>query len=96
MGRTRRLQAEQVNEEGILHGYRVIYERTATGWSAYAPDLPGLGGGAESREEMEQLMSEAIPFHLEGLRKDREERPWLYTPDRLSPELKAIFADMAE
>ena len=25
-------------------------------------DLPGLGGGAESREEMEQLMSEAIPF----------------------------------
>jgi predicted RNase H-like HicB family nuclease len=50
-----------------------------------------LGGAAESREEMEQLMSEAIPFHLEGLRDDREEQPWPYTPERLSPELRAVF-----
>lgn len=86
-------QTEQVSEEeGQIQGYRVIYERTPTGWSAYAPDLPGLGGGAETREEMEQLMREAIPLHLESLRKDRAERPWLYTPDKLSPELRAVFA----
>ena len=85
-------QVQRDIEEGTLHGYQVIYERTPTGWSAYAPDLPGLGGGAESREEMERLMSEAIPMHLEALKRDRAERPWLYTPEQLSPELRAVFA----
>jgi predicted RNase H-like HicB family nuclease len=83
-------QHEQDAEEGMLHGYRVIYERTPTGWSACAPDLPGLG--AKSREEMERLMNEAIPLHLEALERDRAERPWLYRPEDLSPELRAIFA----
>ena len=23
--------------------YTAIFEKTSTGWSAYAPDLPGLG-----------------------------------------------------
>jgi hypothetical protein len=44
------------------------------------------------REEYERLMSEAIPMHREDLIKDRAERPWLYTPDQLSPELPAVFA----
>ena len=43
-------------------------------------------------EEVERQMAEAIPFHLEGLREDRQERPWLYTPEKLTPELCAIFA----
>ncbi len=51
-----------------------------------------LAGAAETREEIERLMAEAIPLHLESLREDRAERPWLYTPDRLSPELRAVFA----
>jgi predicted RNase H-like HicB family nuclease len=92
MRRRGRLQHEHGTEEGTLHGYHVIYERTPNGWSAYAPDLPGLGGGAESREEMERLMDEAIPMHLEALRRDRAERPWLYAPENLSPELRAVFA----
>ena len=78
--------------EHDLQGYRVVYERTATGWCAYTPDLPTIVGAAPTYEEVEQQMAEAIPFHLEGLREDRAERPWLYTPDRLSPELAAVFA----
>jgi hypothetical protein len=31
-------------------------------------------------------------MHLEDLIEDRVERPWLYTPDQLSPELRAVFA----
>jgi predicted RNase H-like HicB family nuclease len=50
--------------------YLVIYERTATGYSAYAPDLPGCITTGRTLEETERLMKEAIEFHLEGLRED--------------------------
>lgn len=51
--------------------YLVIFERGDDGgWGAYAPDLPGLGVGAETREEAEQLIREGIKLHIEGLRED--------------------------
>jgi predicted RNase H-like HicB family nuclease len=50
--------------------YLVIYEKTATGYSAYAPDLPGCITTGPTLEETERLMKEAIEFHLEGLRED--------------------------
>jgi predicted RNase H-like HicB family nuclease len=50
--------------------YLVIYERTATGYSAYAPDLPGCISTGPTLEETERLMKDAIEFHLEGLRED--------------------------
>jgi predicted RNase H-like HicB family nuclease len=45
-----------------------------------------------TRKEVEQLLEEAIPIYLEELAQDRRERPWLYTPGDLSPELRALFA----
>ncbi len=77
---------------GKVHGYDVVYEEGPTSWGAYAPDLPGLGAAGDTRAEVERLMSEAIPLHLEALREDRAARPWLYTPEKLSPELRAVFA----
>jgi predicted RNase H-like HicB family nuclease len=50
--------------------YAVVFEKTSTGWSAYVPDLPGLGVVAESIEETEKLIREGIEFHIEGLRED--------------------------
>jgi predicted RNase H-like HicB family nuclease len=50
--------------------YLVIYEKTATGYSAYAPDLPGCITTGPTLEQTERLMKEAIEFHLEGLRDD--------------------------
>ena len=51
--------------------YLVIFERgNDGGWGAYAPDLPGLGVGAESREEAEQLIREGIRVYVEELRAD--------------------------
>lgn len=38
--------------------YHVIYEQSAKGWSAYSPDLPGLGAGAETLEETKKLIRE--------------------------------------
>jgi len=50
--------------------YAAVFEKTSTGWSAYVPDLPGLGIAASSLDEAKTLLREAIDFHLEGLRED--------------------------
>lgn len=50
--------------------YVVVYEKCATGWSAYVPDLPGVVTTGSTKENPQQLIREAIEFHLEGLRED--------------------------
>ena len=50
--------------------YAVIFEKTPTNWSAYAPDLADLGVAAATIEETEMLIREGIEFHLKGLRED--------------------------
>ena len=55
--------------------YLVVYEKSDTGWGAYAPDLPGLGIAAETLEEAKELIREAIDFHLEGMREHGDQIP---------------------
>jgi predicted RNase H-like HicB family nuclease len=55
--------------------YLVIYEKSQTGWGAYAPDLPGLGVAAKTLDEAKELIREAIDFHLEGMRKHGDSIP---------------------
>lgn len=55
--------------------YLVIYEKSETGWGAYAPDLPGLGIAAKTLDEAKELMREAIDFHLEGMREHGDPIP---------------------
>jgi predicted RNase H-like HicB family nuclease len=50
--------------------YVVIVEKGETSYGAYVPDLPGCVAAGETREEVMQLIREAIEFHLEGLRQD--------------------------
>lgn len=50
--------------------YAVVFEKTANGWSAYVPDLPGLGVAAATIEETEQLIRDGIELHLDGMRQD--------------------------
>jgi len=47
--------------------YLIILEPTATGFSAYSPDLDGCVAAGDDRQETITLMQEAISFHLEGL-----------------------------
>jgi predicted RNase H-like HicB family nuclease len=49
--------------------YAVLYARTATGYSAHVPDLPGCIGAAATLEETRKLMREAIEGHLECMRE---------------------------
>jgi predicted RNase H-like HicB family nuclease len=54
-----------------MREYTVIYERASDGgWGAYAPDLPGLGVVAETREEAHQLIAEGMALHIAGLIED--------------------------
>jgi predicted RNase H-like HicB family nuclease len=48
----------------------IVVEQTDSGFSAYAPDLPGCIATGATREGVERTMREAIEFHLEGLRAD--------------------------
>jgi predicted RNase H-like HicB family nuclease len=50
--------------------YVVVLEKTSNGWSAYVPDLPGLGVAAATAEETESLIREGIEFHLDGMCED--------------------------
>ena len=48
----------------------VVVEQTATGFSAYSPDVAGCVATGATRADVERTMREAIEFHLEGLRID--------------------------
>jgi predicted RNase H-like HicB family nuclease len=50
--------------------YAVIFEKGPASWGAYVPDLPGVITVADSREEAEQLIREAVEFHLAGLHEE--------------------------
>ena len=48
-----------------MRGYVVLFEGDdETGYSAYAPDLPGVAAAADTRQETEDLMREAMAGHL--------------------------------
>jgi predicted RNase H-like HicB family nuclease len=50
--------------------YLVVIEKTSTGYSAYSPDLPGCIATAETKDEVQREMRDAVAFHLEGLRQE--------------------------
>ena len=50
--------------------YMVVIERGENSWGSHVPDLPGCVAVGETREEVLQLIREAIDFHIEGLRED--------------------------
>ena len=67
--------------------YLVIIEPTATGYSAYSPDLPGCVATGPSRPEVEREMREAIEFHLDGVRLEGITIP--------GPQSEAAFCEVA-
>ena len=55
--------------------YLIVIEQTATGYSAYSPDLEGCVATGATRDQVERNMREAIEFHIEGLEADGLEVP---------------------
>ena len=53
-----------------MRGYVVVFEGDdEAGYSAYSPDLPGVIAAADTREDTERLMLEAMVEHLALLRE---------------------------
>ena len=55
--------------------YAIIIEKSATGFGAFVPDLPGCVAVGETEDEVRQLIREAIEVHLDGMREDGEPIP---------------------
>jgi len=66
--------------------YLVIIEETNTGFSAYAPDLPGCIATGKTLDITRKRMREAVAFHIEGLRLEG-----LPVPE---PRSQAVFFDL--
>lgn len=59
-----------------MNGYVVIYERGEDGgWGAYCPDIPQVIAAGKSREEVENLMKEALAGYFAYLRETGEPVP---------------------
>ena len=56
---------------------QVIIERSKTGYSAYLPELPGCISTGSSIQELKQNITEAISFHMEGMKEDKLSVPRL-------------------
>ncbi len=50
--------------------YMAVIERGENSWGAHVPDLPGCVAVGDTREEVLQLIGEAIDFHIDGLKQD--------------------------
>ncbi|HUH63987.1 MAG TPA: type II toxin-antitoxin system HicB family antitoxin [Terracidiphilus sp.] len=55
--------------------YTVIYEKSATGYGAYVPDLPGCVATGKTKAQVKRLMREAIELHIESLKQHGEPVP---------------------
>jgi predicted RNase H-like HicB family nuclease len=50
--------------------YLIVIEETATGYSAFTPEIQGCVATGATRAEVERTMQEAIEFHLDGLAEE--------------------------
>ncbi len=50
--------------------YAIVIENAGNNFSAYVPDLPGCVATGATLEEAENVIREAIAFHIDGLRED--------------------------
>jgi predicted RNase H-like HicB family nuclease len=50
--------------------YLIVLEETSTGYSTFAPDLPGCIAVGSTRDEAAANMRDAVDFHVFGLRDE--------------------------
>jgi predicted RNase H-like HicB family nuclease len=60
--------------EGYMK-YMVVIEKGESSYGAHVPDLPGCMAVGKTREEVLNLIKEAIELHVESLRESGERIP---------------------
>ncbi len=58
-----------------MRRYAIVIEKAENNYGAYVPDLPGCVATGATRKDVEQNIRDAIAFHLQGLRREREPVP---------------------
>jgi predicted RNase H-like HicB family nuclease len=59
----------------VVVKYGVVIEKSADGYGAYVPDLPGCAVVADTVEETKSLIESAIALHIQAMRADGEVIP---------------------
>ncbi len=67
--------------------YAVIYEKSANGYGAYTPDLPGCAAVGATLDATKRRIEGCIEMHLAGMREDGEPIP--------EPTTQVGYADVA-
>lgn len=82
--------------------YAVVISKTATGYSAYAPDVLGCVAAADTFIETESLIREGIALHIEAMLEHGEAVPEpgmtiddaiAYHSQEPSEEMKQVIAE---
>jgi len=55
--------------------YLVIVEEGESSWGAHVPDLPGCVAVGETKEEVLELIKDAIELHLDDLKETAQPIP---------------------
>ena len=55
--------------------YAVVIEKAEDNYSAYVPDLPGCVAAAETIDEVQVLIREAIEDHIAAMKQDGDPIP---------------------
>ena len=55
--------------------YAVVFERSPNNYGAYVPDLPGCVSVGDTWEEMQEMIKEAITYHIEDMLECGEPLP---------------------
>lgn len=58
-----------------MNKFPVLFEKSATGYGVYAPDLPGCVATGRTIEETRVRMAKAIEMHLAAMREDGDPIP---------------------
>ena len=58
-----------------MRRYAVVIEQTATGYSAYSPDVSGCAAVGDTEEEARQNFQEVLAAHFEIMRETGEPVP---------------------
>jgi len=61
----------------------VLFEKSNDGYAAYVPDLPGCVAIGDTKDEAEELIYDAIKFHIEGLENEGESIPQTITDSEI-------------
>lgn len=83
--------------------YMAVFEQTPNNYCAYVPDVPGCISTGKTWKKMQEMIVEAVTFHIESMLEDGDPLPQprmtledalLHHAEPLPPEDQALYDEM--